>query len=497
MPTVTIWRTPLNFRVKALVSGYLIEAPTVYIGRYAEKFSEHEWDRWANRWIRKARYLHYNKITNMLHFPRYDYESFIQLITSANCTLNIIDIPTAYGKEVEIPLDPAYGPKDAAQAAAIDYLVDGDDGPMRGLAIQTGQGKTFSAITTIARRGRRGMICVGGMTDQWVAEIKKFTLLWDEDIYVLQGQPSVDKLFKNIDQSISPKIIVASIDTLRGYARDKESYSSYPPFDEFCDYLQIGVRVIDEAHLDFFTNMMIDLRLNVALTIPLTATFGRENRDAKRIFDAHYPPSVRFGEGTFKKYVSTYAYRYQSGVNDVPTRAWKTPQGYSHAKYEDWLLTHQQKLLYVYTNVYRPIIEGHYLNIKQPGQRLLILCATVAMCNWFETKLRLEYPDLTTNIYIGETDDEILSTSDIIVSTPGSCGTGRDVKQLRSLLATISIGGDNLNKQVFGRLRELPNGDTPVMVYSYHTGIGPQIRHHEKRKAIYMERSKTYTEVYA
>ncbi len=356
-------------------------------------------------------------------------------------------------------------------------------------------GKTYSAIKTIARLGRRAIIMVPGMVDQWVRSVFNFTTLTKDDVYVIKGEKSISTLFQKIDREIFPKIIICSIGTIRNYSNDKESFDGYPPFEDFCRLLKIGVRFTDEAHLNFHANLMIDLRLAPAQTVVLTATFDNSRPEIKRIFDSHYPTEVRFGENEYKRYVEVTEYFYGWNLNEIPQTAYRGRDGYSHAMLEAHYLKNEKILAQIFDNVYVPIVQSHYFSKHGPGQKLLILCISVAMCEYVAKRIRKIWPSYKTNIYIAETDDSVLSDSDVIVSTPFSAGTGRDIKGLYATFLTASIRSGPLSRQILGRLRWIAEGVIPQFAYATNVRIGAQMEHSRVRQGIYEPLSLAFQQI--
>ena len=120
------------------------------------------------------------------------------------------------------------------------------------------------------------------------------------------------------------------------------------------------------------------------------------------------------------------------------------------------------------------------------------------MCDWFEDKIIEDIPsqeNLRVETYNYGTDRSILNEADIIVSTPGSAGTGTDIENLRTVLMTIASGSDILNKQSLGRLRELPNGDTPIYAYTWIRNIQAHCNYQEIRRVTYTSRGKSFQEI--
>lgn len=493
---IQIYTTPLSYRIKVLPDSQLV-GTQIYLSKYLKRFSQMTWSHIMKRMILYKRYVYYNKKTNMLCLPRYDLPHFCQMLKYSNIPYEIKDLPLQKGKDVDISLKSFVKDRNADQTSAIEFLTNSKE-HVRGLSLSPGMGKTYCAIKTICNLKKRAMISVAGLVDQWVQAILNFTTLTEDDIYVVKGAPSLTKLISQIDRNIFPKIIVCSLQTMRNYASDDEAYENYPDFDTLIDILKVGVRVIDEAHLNFHLSMMLDLRSNANINIALTATFDRSDYTVKQIFHSHYPAHIRHGEQIFDKYVDIYGYNYSLG-GMLPQKAYTTPNGYNHSKYEMYLLGKGVvRLEYIYAHVYSPAIYAYYVNEYQDKDKLLILCSTVDMCKWFEKRLKDDLPsqlNLKIGIYISESDMDVLSDLDVIISTPGSAGTGTDIKDLKVMLMTVATGSDVLNKQSLGRLRKLDSLATPIYIYTWNRDIASHIKYNEIRKITFMARGKKFEEI--
>ena len=493
---ITIQLSPLSYRVKVSPLGQLF-GTDLFLKSYMARFCHTTWDHVARRYILYRRYVHYDAKTETLYLPRYDFEDFCKHLDINRVSYQIEPITLQEGLPIEIPLKSHVKDRNEQQTAAIRYLTESPES-LRGLSLSTGLGKTFCAIKSVSIIGRRSMICVSGLIDQWKREIFNFTDLKEEDIYVIQGAASMTKLLLKIDKTLFPKIILCSLGTIRAYAIGADSYENYPHFTTLFDLLQVGVKIIDEAHLNFFLTLMLDLQLNPVVNIALTATFDRGDPQVKQIYDSHYPKLMRFGENIFNRYIDIYSYNFSLG-GMIPSTAYTTTMGYNHSKLEEWL-TRKGKihLERIYKSVYLPAIYSHYMNRKSPGQKLLILCSSIVMCEWLRKKLitdLLRNDDLTIDLYTYETDDSVLTSADVIISTPGSAGTGTDIKGLRTVLMTIATGSSVLNTQTLGRLRELPSGDTPVYAYTWCRDIQQHCNYQETRINTYRARGREFHDI--
>jgi len=349
---------------------------------------------------------------------------------------------------------------------------------------------TYCAIRAITQLTNPTLIVCDGLVDQWKKEFLEKTAINEDKIYLIKGAPSLVKLFK---QKERPEVFIASIDTLRPYiAGINAPYNTIPSYQEFLKLFNIGIKVVDEFHLNFGTLVAVDLRSNVQHNLYLSATPKRSSKQEKKIFDLVFPKEIISGGGEYDKYVNITFYRYR--LEFTNQNAFKTIHGYSHAKYEAYIMnTSLVRQRFVFS-VLLPIVNSHYIHTRKPGQKLLIFCRTVLFCDSMKEYIAGHFPDLDVRTYTQSDPDSNLEEADVIVSTAQSCGTGRDIANLITVIQTCSMGSEPLIEQVLGRLRKPKNGDTPEFVDIYNTALSFHMGHYRKRSQIYRSRALKYTE---
>ena len=349
---------------------------------------------------------------------------------------------------------------------------------------------SYCAIRAITELKTPTLLICGGLVEQWVKEFETKTDIDMSDVYVIKGAGSLIKLF-NSDKK--PTIFIASIDTLRAYVTSKElPYSEMLSYPEFLEKYNIGIKIVDEFHLNFGTIVNIDLFSNVANNLYLSATPKRSSGTEKEVFKRIFPIEIIDGGGRYDRYVNISLYRYN--LEYPKETMFNTQHGYSHSKYESYIINTGKVRQRFIDTVLFPLINSHYINKKTEGQKLLIFCRTVAFCELIRDYLINKYTDFDIRTYT-QTDSECnLDEADIIVSTPQSCGTGKDISNLRTVLQTCSIGSEPLVEQILGRLRKLPNGDTPEFVDIMNAKLGRHWAHYRSRAKIYKERAFRYNE---
>lgn len=349
-------------------------------------------------------------------------------------------------------------------------------------------GKTATSIASMVKYNTCTMIIVSGLVEQWVNEIDKFTEN-REDTYVIQGVNSIKRLLKS---DYKPSIFVCSIDTLRPYILNKPNYKKFISFDKFLKRYGVGLKIMDEVHLKFAATVLVDLNSNVEQNVYLTATFDVTNKGTRKIFKRIYPDELQYSVGS-ENYTAVYGYRYISGV---PEHACMTPRGYSHAKFEKHLVKRITKITRFVNQYLIAIIDNHFIKRRDKGEKCLIYFSTLAMIDVVKGLLEAHYPNEKIVTYTTEDPEEHLDDgNDIILTTHKSAGTGTDISKLRIVINTVSIQSQVLTRQILGRLRRLPSGNTPEFICMYDAAINAHCRHYTERRHIYNTAGLTLTEI--
>lgn len=345
---------------------------------------------------------------------------------------------------------------------------------------------TFCAITSASKIGLNTLILTSGLIKQWWKELLAKSTLTKQDIWVIQGADSLKKLLSTEGKYI-PKVIIASTRTWFMYAtRQKEPYTEFIKYEDFLKLYGIGTKIIDEAHMNFHANLTIDLLTNVQHHIYLSATYERNNKDGARIFNKIFHNDVKYGSHLAKKYTKAYVIGYKLG-RELPLKAYTTKEGYNHALFEI-AIGRDKNLRYTFLNqtVDRAINE-FFIPYRKPGQRCLFICMTTGTMKSIVRHINYKYPQFKVCDFSGDDpDDKITPDIDIIVSTIKKSGTGRDIKNLKICVNLVSYKSPPLIKQVFGRLRELPNEET-IFLDFYCREIEHHRNHVEVRHSRYLD----------
>ena len=489
---IKIWVTPRSFRIKT-TSHLVLDQTHISLFHYLKPFTEMKWNPATRSQVVSRHFYYRNPTDGMLFLPKYDLPRFLRFLQDRRLEFEMIPLAPPVGKDVAIPIKEWYQPRNDLQKDAIEHVVNGK-GYVRGLSLQPGAGKTSISLVSAAKLGKRTLIKTPLLVNQWQEAIFKFLELEPEDVYVLSGRDSLIHLLSEIDKTLFPKIILASLQTLRPYAQKEPPYDEFLPIEQFTEHVGIGTIISDEVHLHFHTNFMLDLMLNAAVSIPMTATYEVTEKQILPIFNGHFPSAIRFGETRYEKYVIVHSFTYHLPAHRLSRTQYKVVTGYNHSLFEKDLLKKKDLFNKMIENVYYPILEREYFSLHYPGEKLLIICSTVEMCNKLVECLRKDYKEKLTNPFVAGTKEIIKQESDILVATAKSAAVGFDVPNLLTTFVTIPIDSPPLNKQLLGRLRKLPNRN-PRLCYAACLELDSHRKYTQTRAHIFPPLSKEFYQI--
>lgn len=456
------------------------------IRRVLDKCREMEFDKNSRKFVLLNRYYIYDRVNGEMRVPRQLLSSIEDSLTFQKIPYEVFEGEVAPPRKICIKLRKGWEVREY-QVPVVDHLAN-ENLPMRGSDLQTGKGKTFSANAAIVKMGVASMIVSDGLLDQWKNAVLEQLDIKEDDVYVLKGANSVIRLMAS---ELMPKIFIASLDTLKAFAQGLGSYEGMPTWEDFQKHYGIGAKFFDEFHLCFHTLVTIDLLSIIQHNGYLSATPKRSKRSERAIFDLIYPDSMLVSGGEYHKYVNVTGYQY---FLDIPKESmFNTFHGYSHPRYEGYIQNNPKVRQRFLRNVLIPIINIHYMRVKEPGEKLLIFGFTRAFGEMIKRYLECEFPDLKVNTFFGDDPEENKEISDIIIGNPKACGTGTDIAMLRTVIRTDSDGSEPGAEQRLGRLRVLKSGNIPEFVDIYNGNLSRQIAHYQSRARVYKHRALKYT----
>ena len=441
-------------------------------------------------WKAKTTFANYDYKSSRLHVPIAFCDDIKKVIEEWGGEVAELVVPGYPLRKIDAKMNPKFTDR-PWQTPLITKCSDPTPG-MKGLEMQTGKGKTYSAVKSAVNLGYATVVIVPGLVGQWIEAIREQTnLKVGKNIYKLEGFDSFAQLAKY--PNFKPEFFVASTRTMQMFCNKDPGYELLPwDFAGFFRAYGIGTKIIDECHKQFHATTMMDLAVNVPYNLYCSATFDQTSRFAKKIFDRVYPVNIRYGAEAYDKYVTVYWLNFNGEVDE--RKACKAGR-YMHALYEKELLKSKFKLEdHIRTNI-QPAINQFFVNTYKKGNKCLLFCSSIEYVENVVKYLKLNYPKFKVSEYIGASDRSVLDKADILVSTIGKASTGLDLKGLVCCINTVSVRTSVLTAQMLGRLRKI-NGTELVYVDMCDVNCQSHLRHAETRKSDLTSMAAKFYECY-
>lgn len=230
--------------------------------------------------------------------------------------------------------------------------------------------------------------------------------------------------------------------------------------------LGIGLKIIDEAHLEFRDTLLMDFIFNVKRNIYLTATDGRSSKEENSIFRhvfsncLYYKPSTMLTDNLPKKWVNYISVFVDSKCNpNIYRYRVAGGRGMNNASYGKWVIAYDKKKTHF--KCCRDILKLIYE--KDSHAKVLLFMPLIDLCEECAYFLKMELGkdpsfdyDLdirTINSKNSKADNEYSKRSDVIVTTIASCGTGTDIPGITSIISCSPYVSGITAQQVHGRIR--------------------------------------------
>lgn len=361
---------------------------------------------------------------------------------------------------------------------------------------------TMSALSALARLGVRGVVMIQPKYfGIWIKALRETYEDIEGRYCTVSGSSELKALMEQAAEGeLRYDIIIISMVTYRAYLEAYErfgeaiteiGYLCPPP--RFHELLGAGVQINDEIQDDPGLVFRTDIFTNIAKQFYLSATPYTGNAMVTRMIDVMLPEETQCPLPEYNSYINTVAMVYSDP--GITKGDYLTPfkNTYNHARYETRMLKKRRRLDRYFAMV-RRLVYGLYVKDRIPGQKLLVLCATVKFIEALTRYLQQEFPDLVVGQHVAGSDPRKLQTNDITVSTIKSAGTGQDIIDLREVLLLQATDSKKDNIQILGRLRPLKNfpEHTPRLTYLVCADIPQQIRYYTNKQEHFRGRVKSH-----
>ena len=403
-------------------------------------------------------YIHTNALT--------DYMTFVVKEGIPPAGISVIKEDVNQGKHIDVELLPSIKLRDY-QLDAINFVHTKSEFKAKLLALPTGSGKTFTALSYIPTIKRRTLITMRpSYIKQWKTVIPTVLNIDDTDILHIKSGATLKKVCTRLlTEDIDTKIVIISNKLLQVMTtkyvtstEDEPYMYDVSPVDLFVK-LNIGLVIMDEVHQDINIWYKMMSMVKMPKVVALSATFYTRSPIIKRIQKQMFPLGSIYDLLEVDPYVIYDIYKYT--LNN-PNRYRTTPRGrnsYNHLVYEESLsrnLTIWKKYLEMIFN----IVVSRYINSYQKGDKCIIFVSRVDTAKNLTEYFLSRYPSASITSYIGGSDYQDILDNEIIISTTGKGGTALDIPGLVLVVNTVNVMSIQLNIQMLGRLRKRKDGRT-------------------------------------
>ena len=227
--------------------------------------------------------------------------------------------------------------------------------------------------------------------------------------------------------------------------------------DDFYDTLGVGLVGYDEVHEHFLLVYLSGIMLNPPKTVEMSATLepGASKVFIRERYKERFPIINRLSI-PYIPVVDVRGLYYT--IEDKKLAWWATKMSpYNHKVFEGKLMREGYHVSYC--EMWYNLMERTFLENYEPGQKIIILFATVDMCEFYTNYVREKlsthprFCDLMVSKYNGGDSYDDFIMAEIGVSTPNKAGTAIDKPGTVHMYVTTPIDDQQLNEQIAGRPR--------------------------------------------
>jgi superfamily II DNA or RNA helicase len=286
---------------------------------------------------------------------------------------------------------------------------------------------------------------------QWTDSFFKFTNITEEDIGIISGRISIDKLLEKGLKTY--KVYIAMHQSLQSYCKN-----DWNVVDNLFSKIGIGVKIVDEAHA-YWKNMFdIDVHTNIKNNLYLTATPFLSNSAEDQVYQNMVSYIVSYGY-TLKFqsiYHNIFYVSWNTHPTDVEEYKMSSNYGFNQNLYNDYLLKEEN-----YNDFLEllDILVDTFMNYKDDTKVAIVVnCNNMvqALYEHFTNDYEFE-GDIEVGRFCGlikkKEDREKELEKKLIITTIKSFNKGVDVDNLSTVINTVSISSKTMIDQLSGRLR--------------------------------------------
>ena len=413
------------------------------------------------------------KVLGFMYDEKYDTLYFhkgvdIKYIQRLLINVKIVEKPFEPYREMKYDFEEFIPPRDDDQKDYINFLagvnnhVDTANLSQVFLVAAGGTGKTYCTGYAIGLFGAKALI---------IMHRDSLRGQWSKSLYDLNGFPhnrvheiTTSEEFEDICYNRHNFDYDVYLMTHATFRTGVKRVGDTKLISDFTKNLGVGVKVIDEAHLEFKDTLLMDFLFNVRRNIYLTATDGRSQRAENTIFKHVFSNATFYKKKeTNSKHPDKWVEYITINVNThVPHGVYQYRvngfKGMSPATYGKWVIQRDKK--HTHFKVCKELIREIYAN--EPTAKILVFMPLIELCNEcalflndlnYDESFKYDVTIRTVNSHNSKSVNETNKSADIIVTTIASLGTGSDIKGVTDIICCSPFVSKITAQQVFWRIR--------------------------------------------
>lgn len=320
--------------------------------------------------------------------------------------------------------------------------------------LDTGVGKTFLMVATACYFRTKCVVFIPAIEKigkQWLNTLDKFTTLNRNEYLYVKGSKMCKDIINGKYKGI--KVFIIPRSTVLSFVRKFDD--DWTMLTRLTDAMEVGIKGVDEAHMDFNTIVNIDCFTNIPKTYYMSSSPMRSDKIEKQIYKKVFRNVPRHGK-ELKTKEQNHIIPLMIEFKSTPSYEWlkkiKTRYGTSLAKYGDYLLAEdgaREEFIDAYT-----VALFMLLKFRRRSGKILVLCITIDFAKQLEKITKQMFPYLTTGLFVGsgkEKEKEL--DNDIVFSTVKSMGTGSEFVNHQHTINTLTYSSEVMADQISGRIR--------------------------------------------
>ena len=345
-----------------------------------------------------------------------------------------------------------YGPRDERQEKALRFLIGPENFRRSQLSVNlnTGVGKSYCSIAACICLQYRAIIITRSkeVLRQWKNYILEYTNIKPNEIYMIEGSPGMNRALTRSDIS-KFKFLLVTHGTLKSFGDN----NGWDKVEEFFKKIRVGIKIYDEAHLNFDNMCSIDYHSNTFKTFYVTATPARSSEEEDRIFQYYFKnvPSIDLFDEDIDPHTNYLAIRFNSKPDALEISECASGQ-YKFNKniYTNYLVKKDNyyKILTILLDMVKNRIGKTLVYIGT--NNAIQITYDYIMDNFPEWR---GYVGIYSSLVPNNMKEDQLNRK-LILSTTHSCGEAMDIKGLETTIVLAEpFKSEVLARQTLGRTR--------------------------------------------